>query len=64
MQIVESNSLSGHPQCIVLLAESGAALDAHVEARIVRRLTASADHPVLLDFPEGEYLKGLVCQIG
>jgi 23S rRNA (cytosine1962-C5)-methyltransferase len=35
-----------------------------VDARIVRRLTASADHPVLLDFPEGEYLKGLVCAVG
>ncbi len=43
---------------------AGAALDANVEARIVRRLTASADHPVLLDFPEGEYLKGLVCAVG
>ena len=43
---------------------AGAALDAQIEARIVRRLTASADHPVLLDFPEGEYLKGLVCAVG
>jgi 23S rRNA (cytosine1962-C5)-methyltransferase len=43
---------------------AGAALDAGVEARIVRRLSASADHPVLLDFPEGEYLKGLVCTVG
>lgn len=43
---------------------AGAALDARVEARIVRRLSASPDHPVLLDFPEGEYLKGLVCQVG
>ncbi|MDD5176599.1 MAG: class I SAM-dependent methyltransferase [Sterolibacterium sp.] len=43
---------------------AGAALDAGVDARIVRRLTASADHPVLLDFPEGEYLKGLVCAVG
>ncbi|MCX7168737.1 MAG: class I SAM-dependent methyltransferase [Proteobacteria bacterium] len=43
---------------------AGAALDAGVEARILRRLTASADHPVLLDFPEGEYLKGLVCSVG
>ena len=41
---------------------AGAALDARVAARIVRRLSAAADHPVLLDFPEGEYLKGLVCQ--
>lgn len=43
---------------------AGAAQDAKVEARIVRRLSAAADHPVLLDFPEGEYLKGLVCQVG
>jgi len=43
---------------------AGAALDASVEARIVRRLGAAADHPVLLDFPEGEYLKGLVCCVG
>lgn len=43
---------------------AGAALDAGVDARILRRLTASADHPVLLDFPEGEYLKGLVCLVG
>jgi 23S rRNA (cytosine1962-C5)-methyltransferase len=26
----------------------------------VRRLSAAADHPVALEFPEGEYLKGLV----
>ncbi len=43
---------------------AGAALDAGIEARIVRRLSAAADHPVLLDFPEGEYLKGLVCTVG
>ena len=43
---------------------AGAALDAGVDARIVKRLGASADHPVLLDFPEGEYLKGLVCVVG
>jgi len=39
---------------------AGAALDANVRAAIVGRLTASADHPVLLSFPEGEYLKGLL----
>jgi len=39
-----------------------AAVDAGREARIVRRLAASPDHPVALSFPEGEYLKGLLCQ--
>ena len=39
---------------------AGAALDAGVDAQIVRHLHASADHPVLLSFPEGAYLKGLL----
>ncbi len=42
---------------------AGAALDAGLDARIVRRLAAAPDHPVALAFPEGEYLKGLVCQV-
>lgn len=43
---------------------AGAALDAGVEARIIRQLSAGPDHPISLNFPEGEYLKGLVCQVG
>ena len=43
---------------------AGAALDAGVEARITHHLHASADHPVLLAFPESEYLKGLCCAVG
>ncbi len=39
---------------------AGAALDAEVDAAIVGRFTAAADHPVLLSFPEGDYLKGLL----
>lgn len=42
---------------------AGAALDAGVDAQIVQRLHASPDHPVLLGFPEGAYLKGLVLRI-
>jgi len=41
---------------------AGAAQDAGVDARIVERLHAAPDHPVLLSFPEGEYLKGLLLQ--
>jgi 23S rRNA (cytosine1962-C5)-methyltransferase len=40
---------------------AGAALDAGVEAQIVEHLAQGADHPVALNFPEGAYLKGLVC---
>jgi 23S rRNA (cytosine1962-C5)-methyltransferase len=42
---------------------AGAALDAGREARIVRRLAGTPDHPVALNFPEGEYLKGLLVQV-
>ncbi len=41
-----------------------AALDAGVDARIERWLAQPADHPVALTFPEGRYLKGLVCRVG
>ena len=39
---------------------AGAALDAGVDASIVGHFAAAADHPVLLSFPEGDYLKGLL----
>ena len=39
---------------------AGAALDARAEAKIIERFGAAADHPVALEFPEGEYLKGLL----
>lgn len=42
---------------------AGAALDAGVDARVVAWHHAAVDHPVMLNFPEGEYLKGLVCRI-
>jgi 23S rRNA (cytosine1962-C5)-methyltransferase len=40
---------------------ASAALDAGVEAHIVKHLSQAPDHPVALNFPEGAYLKGLVC---
>ncbi len=40
---------------------ASAALDAGVEAQIVEHLSQAVDHPVALNFPEGAYLKGLVC---
>ena len=39
---------------------AGAALDAHADGQIIGHLTASSDHPVALNFPEGDYLKGLL----
>ena len=43
---------------------AGAALDARADAAIVGRFAASADHPVALAFPEGDYLKGLLVRKG
>jgi 23S rRNA (cytosine1962-C5)-methyltransferase len=40
-----------------------AALDAGVAAQIREWLAQSADHPVATSFPEGRYLKGLVCSV-
>ena len=40
---------------------ASAALDAGVEAQIMEHLSQAPDHPVALNFPEGAYLKGLVC---
>jgi len=42
---------------------AGAALDAGVQVQIIERLGPGADHPVALNFPEGDYLKGLVCRV-
>ena len=39
---------------------AGAGLDANVDAFIYARLGAAPDHPMTVNFPEGEYLKGLV----
>ena len=39
-----------------------AALDAGRDARMIRWLTQAADHPVALNFPEGSYLKGMICR--
>lgn len=41
----------------------GAAVDSRRDVQIVERLTQGGDHPVLLTFPEGEYLKGMICRV-
>ena len=39
---------------------ASAAIDAQVDGYIVERLGGAPDHPMTINFPEGEYLKGLV----
>jgi 23S rRNA (cytosine1962-C5)-methyltransferase len=40
-----------------------AALDANKNAQILEYLSQAPDHPIALNFPEGEYLKGLICKV-
>lgn len=39
------------------------ALDANKTAHFIERLQQAPDHPISSNYPEGYYLKGLVCQI-
>ncbi|HEX7586783.1 MAG TPA: class I SAM-dependent methyltransferase [Anaerolineae bacterium] len=39
-----------------------AAVDARRDIQVVAKLLQAPDHPILLSFPESEYLKGLVCR--
>ena len=41
----------------------GASVDAARDVQIVVKLAQASDHPILLTFPESEYLKGLVCRV-
>lgn len=41
---------------------SDAALDAGCDAQIICKMDQATDHPTRLAFPEGYYLKGLLCQ--
>jgi 23S rRNA (cytosine1962-C5)-methyltransferase len=39
---------------------ASAGIDAHVDGYITERMGGAPDHPMTINFPEGEYLKGLV----
>jgi len=41
----------------------GASVDAGCDVQIIEKLSQASDHPILLAFPESEYLKGLVCRV-
>jgi 23S rRNA (cytosine1962-C5)-methyltransferase len=40
---------------------AGAAVDARTDVKIIEVLSQGLDHPIRLNFPEGAYLKGLIC---
>lgn len=51
------------PQDLFQKIVADAALDARRDIYFVQRLAQSEDHPVSGNFPEGYYLKGLVCKV-
>jgi 23S rRNA (cytosine1962-C5)-methyltransferase len=57
-------SCSGHvtPELFQKIV-ADAAVDSGRDVQIVRWLSQGADHPVATSFPEGRYLKGLVCRV-
>ncbi len=57
-------SCSGHivPELFKKII-ADAAIDAGREVHILKYLTQSPDHAMLTSFPEGLYLKGLVCKV-
>lgn len=41
----------------------GAAVDARRSVQVLEWLRQGNDHPIAITFPEGEYLKGLICRV-
>jgi 23S rRNA (cytosine1962-C5)-methyltransferase len=59
-----SFSCSGHVDAALFQKiVAGAAVDAGRTAQILERLAQPADHPVATEFPEAEYLKGLILRV-
>ena len=70
MQLLNPNGTLLTFSCSGLMEETlfqkvvaDAALDANRKAYYVERLHQAADHPVSSNYPEGFYLKGLVCKV-
>jgi 23S rRNA (cytosine1962-C5)-methyltransferase len=70
MQILRPGGLLATFSCSGLVSPDlfqkivfGASVDAARDAQIVEKLSQASDHPILLSFPEAEYLKGLVCRV-
>jgi 23S rRNA (cytosine1962-C5)-methyltransferase len=70
MQLLRPNGILATFSCSGLVSIDlfqkivfGAAVDARRDVQILERLAQAPDHPVLLTFPEAEYLKGLICRV-
>jgi 23S rRNA (cytosine1962-C5)-methyltransferase len=57
-------SCSGHVDAALFQKiVAGAAVDSGRTAQILERLSQPADHPIATEFPESEYLKGLILRV-
>ena len=70
MQIMEPGGILATFSCSGLMpfdlfqkVVADAALDAGREVQIIQRLSQAGDHPVSTNYPEGFYLKGLICKV-
>ena len=62
--VLATFSCSGHVDAALFQKiVAGAAVDAGRTAQILERLAQPADHPVATEFPEGDYLKGLILRV-
>ncbi len=70
MQLVKPGGLLLTFSCSGLMDEmlfqkivADAALDANKDCLFIEKLSQSSDHPIASFYPEGHYLKGLVCKV-
>ncbi|MGQ9492498.1 MAG: class I SAM-dependent rRNA methyltransferase [Anaerolineae bacterium] len=70
MQLLRSDGILFTMSCSGLVTPElfqkvvfGASVDAQCDVQVLEKLSQATDHPILLSFPEGEYLKGFVCRM-
>jgi len=62
--VLATFSCSGHVDALLFQKiVAGAAVDARRDAQILERLSQPPDHPVAIEFPEADYLKGLILRV-
>ncbi len=62
--VLATFSCSGHVDAALFQKiVAGAAVDSRRTAQILERLSQPADHPVATEFPEADYLKGLILRV-
>ena len=59
-ELAGSVTLNDFPLLRNSALQAGQTIRTGADAKILERFSAAADHPVALEFPEGDYLKGLL----